>query len=293
MFYMDNFFKNKSLAKHSRFGVGGSAEYLFVPKNQKDLVNFLRKLKKVKNNEPITVIGAGSNLLIRDGGVKGIVILTTNLNRVSVKKTRITAECGAMNSKVYNAAKEKGFGGFEFLACIPGTVGGSCRMNAGCYGSEIKDILIRIKTVSPEGILKTFTLNECNLEYRKNNLPDDLIFLEASFKIRNRKDKKEIEQNFKSLIDKKKESQPLDARTCGSTFKNLPDLPAWKVIKEVGLQSVDFNGVRFSTKHANFLVNEKSKSAKDIEDLIDLAKAKAKEKFGVDLELEIKIIGKK
>ncbi len=288
-----NLLENRNLAKYSNFRVGGNADYLFIPKTKEELISFLKKLNKTKNIQPITVIGAGSNTLIRDGGIRGIVIITKELNNVEIKKTRIVAECGALNSKFFNRVREKEISGYEFLACIPGTIGGACKMNAGCYGSEVSDYLISIKTIDFNGKIKTYNIDECNMEYRKNNLPDNLIFLEATFKINKKKDKKEIDENFRNMINKKIETQPVNTKTCGSTFKNLPDLPAWKVIKDIGLQGVDFGGANFSAKHANFLVNEGVKSSKELEKAINTAIEKAKDKLNIDLELEIKILGDK
>ncbi len=285
--------KNKNLAKYSNFGVGGNADYLFIPKTKMELILFLRRLKKIKNKNPITVIGAGSNILIRDGGIRGIVIITKELNKIEIKKTRIVAECGVLNSKFFNKVKEKEISGYEFLGCIPGTIGGACKMNAGCYGNEIKDYLISIKTIDVEGKIKTYSTNECNMEYRKNNLPDDLIFLEATFKINKKKDKKEIDEIFKNMINKKIETQPVNAKTCGSTFKNLSNLPAWKVIKDIGLQGINFDGANFSGKHANFLINDGAKSSKGLENAINTAIEKAKKELNINLELEIKILGDK
>lgn len=286
-----NILKNKSLAKYSRFGVGGSADYLFIPKSKMELIFFIKKLKKMKNNLPITVIGAGSNILIRDGGIRGIVILTKNLNKITIKKTRISAECGVLNSKFFNKVKEENISGYEFLACIPGTIGGACKMNAGCYGSEIKDNLIAIKAIDFDGQIKNFSVDECGMGYRKNNLPDNLIYLEATFKKNKKKDKKEISDIFLEMMDKKIKTQPINAKTCGSTFKNLPNFPAWSIIQKIGLQGVDFNGVNFSTKHANFLINESAKTADAIEKVIDMVVDKAKNELNVVLELEIKILG--
>ncbi len=288
-----NLLENRNLAKYSNFRVGGNADYLFIPKTKEELISFLKKLNKTKNIQPITVIGAGSNILIRDGGIRGIVIITKELNNVEIKKTRIVAECGALNSKFFNRVREKEISGYEFLACIPGTIGGACKMNAGCYGSEVSDYLISIKTIDFNGKIKTYNIDECNMEYRKNNLPDNLIFLEATFKINKKKDKKEIDENFRNMINKKIETQPVNAKTCGSTFKNLSNLPAWKIIKEIGLQGVDFGGANFSAKHANFLVNEGTKSSKDLENAIDTAIEKAKKELSIVLELEIKILGDK
>ena len=287
---MYNIKKNIDLSKFSKFEVGGIAEFLFIPQNLNELINFI----KSKNYKPpLHIVGAGSNLLFDDGIIIGTTILTTQLNNIKINKDNIIAECGVLNSKLFNFTKNNNIGGFEFLGCIPGTVGGACKTNAGCYNSEIKDILINIKTIDLYGNIKTFTTEECNFEYRKIGLDNNLIFLEASFKINTKKDKNDIEATFKEMMNKKITSQPINEKTCGSTFKNPKEMPAWKVIQEIGLQNVDFNGVKFSEKHANFLVNVNSNNSQDIKNLIDIAIKKAKEQLNIDLQLEIQIIGNK
>jgi UDP-N-acetylmuramate dehydrogenase len=281
---------NKNIAGYSGFKTGGNAEILFTPKNQESLIDFLKNRDK---NLEITVIGGGYNLLIRDGGINGVVILTKNFKNIFIKNNTLVAESGVLTSKLFNFTKANNIGGFEFLGCIPGTVGGACKMNAGCYNCEIKDIIIEIKAVDFDGNIKIFSLKDCNMEYRKNNLPDNLIFLETKFVIGEKKDKNEIEKIFKEMMDKKIETQPLNEKTCGSVFKNLSDKPAWKIIKELGLQDVDINGTKFSEKHANFLVNNSSKYSSNIENAIDIAQKRAKSELNIDLELEIKIVGNK
>ncbi|MDR1499240.1 MAG: UDP-N-acetylmuramate dehydrogenase [Rickettsiales bacterium] len=278
---------DESLAKYSGFKTGGCAKVLFIPKNQDELINFLRK----NDSSRITIIGCGYNLLIRDGGVGGTVVSIKNLNSIKLDEDKLTVECGTFNSRLFNFTADEGISGLEFLGCIPGTVGGACRMNAGCYGHEIKDILIELKAVDFSGNIKTFGIEECQMEYRKNNLPGNLIFLEAVFEARNKKSSQEIKKVFEEMFDKKSKTQPINEKTCGSVFKNLPDIPAWKIIQNLGLQDVDFGGVRFSQKHANFLVNQNSKSSKNIEDAIKLVQREAKSKLNIDLELEIEIIG--
>lgn len=279
---------NENLAKYNWFKTGGNAEVIFIPKNQEDLINFLQNKDKNLN---ITIIGNGSNLLIRDSGINGVVILLNKLTQIEIKNNKIIAECGAGNIKVYNFAKNNNIANYEFLGTIPGTVGGACKMNAGCYNSEISKILIAIKTVNFNGEVKTFSLEECKMEYRKNNLSDDLIFLEVEFSILEKKDKNEIENIYNEMLEKRNNSQPIHEKTCGSTFKNLSNYPAWKIVQELGFQGIEYNGVKMSEKHANFLINVTSKTSANIENLIELIKQKAKIEKNLDLEVEIKIIG--
>ena len=253
-----------------------------------DLVSIIAKEYK----KPLNIIGAGSNLLVMDGLIKGTVISTKKLNNVYFDGELLVAEAGALNSKLYNVAKNNGIADFEFLACIPGTVGGACKMNAGCYGFEVKDILSKIKVINTDGNIIVIDVNDCGMSYRKNSLSDDIFYLEAYFKTNSKNTKENIEKKFIDMYTKKRSSQPITENTCGSTFKNIsPDLSAWQVIKKIGLQGVDFNGVKFSEKNANFLINYNNDKSNNILNLINLAKTKAKEELGVDLELEIKIIG--
>lgn len=279
---------NENLAKYSWFKTGGNAEVVFIPKDQKDLINFLQNIDK---NIKITIIGNGSNLLIRDGGIEGVVILLKKLTKVEIKNNNLIAECGAGNIKVYNVAKNNNIANYEFLGTIPGTVGGACKMNAGCYNSDISKILKSIKTLDSNGNVKTFSLEECKMEYRKNNLSDDLIFLEAEFFIFEQNNKNEIAIKYNEMVEKRNNSQPIHEKTCGSTFKNLPNYPAWKIIQELGFQGIEYNGVKMSEKHANFLINVSSKTSDNIENLINIIKEKAKIEKNIDLDTEIKIIG--
>lgn len=280
--------KNVKLAKYSRFCVGGVAEYFYTPTDTEELINFI---KNKQYKLPINVIGAGSNLIFKNELIKGTFIYTKNLNNIELNEDYIKVGSGVLNSKLFNFAKSNDISGFEFLGCIPGTVGGSCRMNAGCYNKEIKDILFEIKTIDLNGNIKTYTKEECNFDYRYCGLDENLIILEATF-IKPAKGNKEIIENtFKEMLDKKLASQPINEKTCGSTFKNTSDEPAWKIINKIGLQGKNINGVAFSEKHANFLVNYSSDDSQDLIYMIELAKNKAKSELNVDLELEVKIIG--
>lgn len=281
---------NENLAKYTWFKTGGNAEILFIPADKDDLVNFL---KENNNKLPITVIGNGSNLLIRDGGIDGVVIFLNKLNNVEFVNHKIFAESGSLTAKVYLIARDNEIGGFEFFGTIPGTVGGACKMNAGCYGKNTSMILENIEIVDYFGNIKKLTVEECGMSYRKNSLPENIIFLNAVFKCDEKRDKKEIEELYKSYILKRQETQPINEKTCGSTFKNIENYPAWKVIKDLGFQNIEYNGVKMSEKHANFLINVSSTKSQYIEELILEIQKRAKEKLNLDLECEIKIIGKK
>ena len=285
---MNKLLKNINLAKYSWFQVGGDAEYFFEPENLEELQNFLKN-----NDKNITIIGGGSNLLIRDGGVDGVVILLkNNFQNIELKDNILIADCGTLNSKLYNFAKNNNIGGYEFLGTIPGTLGGAIRGNAGCYGSEIKDFLISIEAIDFNGNIHNFSNEECNFQYRKNNLPENLIFTKAFLKADTKKEKNEIEKTFNEMVEKRLNSQPHGVKTCGSTFKNPTEKPAWKIIQELGYQNKEINGAKMSEKHANFMINTSKAKAIDLENLGNLIIKEAKEKQNIDLEWEIRIIGK-
>lgn len=283
---------NKPLSKYNWFKTGGTADILFEPKDKNDLIHFLKNKPK---NIPIFILGGGSNLLIRDGGIRGIVILLkNNFTKISLDQNKnINVECGLLNSKFFAFCKKNLIGGYEFLGTIPGTIGGSIRMNAGCYNNEIKDKLISIETIDLDGNTKIYLNQECNFEYRKNNLPENLIFVSAIFNGNQTNTKEEIEKSFQEKTTKRKNSQPIGKKTGGCTFKNPETTPAWKLIKEVGMQNKEINGAKMSEKHANFMINTGKATSTDLENLGELIRKKVKKNTGIDLEWEIKIVGEK
>jgi len=281
---------DEPLAKYNWFKTGGKADILFMPKDKEDLIYFLKNKPK---DLPIFILGAGSNLLIRDGGIRGVVILLKKtLNNISINKEGdIEISCGILNSKVLNFCKVNEIGGYEFLGTIPGSIGGSIRMNAGCYGSEIKDKLVNIDTVDLNGNEKTYLNKECNFEYRNNNLPKDLIFVSAIFDGSEKSSKEKIEKSFKEKSEKRKLSQPIGNKTCGCTFKNPEGLSAWRLIQEAGFQGLEVNGAKMSEKHANFMVNTGTARSSDLEDLGEKIQEKVKQDTGVNLEWEVQRVG--
>lgn len=283
---------NASLAKYSWFQIGGSADILFKPEDLDDLQNFLTNLDK---NILITIIGCGSNLIIRDGGIRGVtIIIKDNLKNIQLNgENNIEVECGIDNLKLYNFAKKNQIGGFEFLGTIPGTLGGAIRGNAGCHGSEIKDILLDFKAIDFSGSFKIFNKNDFCFEYRKNNLSGDLIFVSATLDGSKKNDVKNIENIFNEMIEKRNNNQPIGVKTCGSTFKNPVEKPAWKIVQELGYQGKNINGIKMSEKHANFMININCEKANHLEDLGNEIIEKAKLQQGLNLEWEIKIVGER
>ncbi|MDD2840104.1 MAG: UDP-N-acetylmuramate dehydrogenase [Rickettsiales bacterium] len=282
---------NSSLAKYSWFQAGGNADIIFKPKDLDDLKSFLSQIDK---KIPIIIIGGGSNILIRDKGFRGaVIILKDALNNINLKDDKLEIDAGVLNSKIYQFAKENEIGGYEFLGTIPGTIGGAARGNAGCYNSEIKDFLISIEAIDFNGKIHNFKNEDCKFEYRKNNLPNNLIFTKIILKANTKKSKEEIEKLYKEMMEKRLASQPHGVKTCGSTFKNPVEKPAWKIIQELGFQNKEINGAKMSEKHANFMVNTGTATATDLENLGNLIIKEAKEKQNIRLEWEIRIIGEK
>ena len=290
--FKNNISHNVKLSNYSWFNLGGPAEHLFKPYNKEQLVQFLEINKK--NNLNITILGAGSNTLIRDKGIKGVVIkLGSNFSNINLTNNNIIeVGAAALDRKIANFAKENGIGNLEFLSCIPGSIGGAVMMNSGCYGNDISKVLYSINVIDIKSCEeKEIKREDIEFFYRGNNLPNHLLII--SVKLRGVSlDKDLIEKKQKKFIEEKKLSQPSQIKTCGSTFKNLSsERKAWKLIKDTGCEELKEGDASISNKHCNFFVNNGKASATDIEKLINKVKKRVAEKTGVNLELEIKIIG--
>ena len=279
---------NQNLAKYTWFNVGGNAEILFIPDDIKELFDFL-KSKSGKNE--IFIIGAGSNILIRDKGISGITLITKNLKKISIDNLGIiTAEAGAIDADVARFARDHERTGLEFLLGIPGTIGGGIRMNSGAFGSEFKDVLIDVKAINNLGEIKTFTHKDLQMGYRKIELGREWIFYEARFKTL--KDTKEnISTKMKNIIRLRKEAQPIAVKTGGSTFKNPPNKKAWKLIDEAGCRGLQNGDAMISQKHCNFIINLKKSSSQQIEELAKIVQEKVFKKSGIQLDWEIQRVG--
>jgi UDP-N-acetylmuramate dehydrogenase len=270
------------------FRAGGPAEILFRPADVEDLATFLA----AKNADTrVSVIGVGSNLLIRDGGIPGVVVrLPGSFGKVTVDGTRVRAGAAALDANVARVAADAGIAGLEFLRGIPGTVGGALRMNAGCYGREIKDIFIKATALDAQGNRLTLEAADMAFVYRKAQVPDDLIFIEAVFE-GTRGDPTNIRAAMEALVEQREASQPVKTRTGGSTFKNPPGHKAWKLIEEAGCRGLARGAAQVSEKHCNFLINTGEATAADIEGLGEEVRARVKAKSGISLEWEIKRVG--
>ena len=290
--FNNNLRYNVSLSNYSWFNLGGNAEYFFKPNNKNQLIDFLNKAKN--NNIKISILGAGSNTLFRDNGVKGVVIkLGPNFSYIKLtNKDTIEVGAATLDRKLANFAKDNHLTNFEFLSCIPGSIGGAVIMNSGCYENDISKILISIRVIDTKDC-KEKEIKKSNIKflYRGTNLSKDLIIISAKFKgLVSSKEK--IEKKQLNFIKKKKISQPSQIKTCGSTFKNIKKKKkAWKLIKEAGCENFKEGDATISKKHCNFFVNNGKANSSDIENLIKKVKDKVYLKTGVNLELEIKIIG--
>ncbi len=289
--FSNNIFNNKKLSNYSWFNLGGPAEYLFKPKNKKQLIDFFKENKK--NKLKITILGAGSNTLIRDNGIKGAVIkLGSTFSDIKlIGKNRIEVGAATLDRKVANFAKENELGGLEFLSCIPGSIGGAIIMNSGCYGYEISNNLVSINAIDIKKCEEIeIKRQDVKFFYRGTDLPKDLII--TSVKLEGKTSPRSlIEKKQNEMIKKKKLSQPSQIKTCGSTFKNLRDKKAWELIKQTGSNKFKEGDAIISEKHNNFFVNNGNAKSADIEKLIERVQKSVNEKTGVNLELEIKIIG--
>ncbi|MBS0470680.1 MAG: UDP-N-acetylmuramate dehydrogenase [Proteobacteria bacterium] len=270
------------------FRAGGPAQVLFRPADADDIGTFLAARPA---DVPVSVIGVGSNLLIRDGGIPGVVIrLPGTMGKVAIDGTRITAGAAALDANVAKLAADAGIAGLEFLRGIPGTVGGALRMNAGCYGREIKDVFIRATAIDGKGNRVVLDAATMGFTYRHTDAPEDLIFVEAVFE-GTRDDPAAIRARMEKLVSDREASQPVKTRTGGSTFKNPPGGKAWALIDEAGCRGLLRGQAQVSPLHCNFLINTGEASAADIEALGEEVRARVKEKSGVTLEWEIKRVG--
>ena len=282
---------DESLSKYSWFNLGGPAKVIFKPKNLNELSIFL---KNIKGFDKIKVLGVGSNTLIRDGGFNGIIIkLGKSFSHLSLfDQNTLIAGASAFDKNVSNFALENSLTGFEFLSCIPGAIGGGIRMNSGCYGEDISKILVSIQVMDLHGKIKIIQSSGVKFFYRGCNLEDNLIFVSATF--RGKKDKKiNIQKKINNLIEQKNKDQPYKIKTCGSTFKNPENNKAWKLIKNSGCAGMRIGDARISEKHCNFFINKGNAKSEDLENLIYQVRRKVLDKTGINLELELQIIGEK
>jgi len=271
------------------FRAGGAAEILFRPADAEDLAAFLAA-KPV--DLPVSVIGVGSNLLVRDGGIPGAVVrLSSAFGKIETDGVRVRAGAAALDGAVARAAADAGIAGLEFLRGVPGTIGGALKMNAGCYGREIKDVFVEATAIDAKGNKIKLSSAEMDFEYRKaKGATDDLIFIEAVFEGTS-DDPAAIRARMEELSANREASQPIKSKTGGSTFKNPPGHKAWQLIDQAGCRGLKIGGAQVSEKHTNFLINTGDATAADLEALGEEVRKRVKEKSGITLEWEIKRVG--
>jgi len=271
------------------FRAGGPAEILFRPADADDLAAFLAAKPA---DLLVSVIGVGSNLLVRDGGIPGVVIrLSSAFGKIETDGLRVRAGAAALDGAVARAAADAGIAGLEFLRGVPGTIGGALRMNAGCYGSEVKDVFVEATAIDAKGNKIRLSGADMGFEYRKaRGAGEDLIFVEAVFE--GRKDNPtDIRARMDELSASREAAQPIKSKTGGSTFKNPPGHKAWQLIDEAGCRGLKIGGAQVSEKHTNFLINTGDASAADLEALGEEVRKRVKDKSGITLEWEIKRVG--
>jgi UDP-N-acetylmuramate dehydrogenase len=279
---------NQSLAELTWFRVGGPAQILFMPEDEADLSYLLTHLPA---DIPVTAIGLGSNLIVRDGGVPGVVIrLGRGFSEVTVEGTRIRVGAAVPDVKVARAAQEAGIARLSFLRGIPGSIGGALRMNGGAYGGETKDVLVEARGVDRGGAVRIYNNADMGFSYRHCNVADEVIFTQALFQGASG-DAAAIAAEMNKITESREATQPVKSRTGGSTFKNPPGHKAWQLIDAAGCRGLRLGGAQVSEMHTNFLINLGNATAADIETLGETARQRVKQSSGVDLEWEIKRIG--
>ena len=286
---MNNLTLDYNLSKNSWFGLGGNAKKYFAPRNENELINFI----KINIDEKYIPIGSGSNILFRDKGcLETVIKLHNDFEQTKIENDKLYCGAGVLKNQISKFALDNNISNFEFLSCIPGTMGGGVVMNAGCFGYEFKNILCHISGINKLGEKIVLKKQNIKFDYRQSHLPNDLIITQVALNITySVKDK--IQKKIAELKRRKLNAQPSKIKTGGSTFKNPANkLKAWELIKKSGCDKIKFGGVKFSDLHCNFIENQGS-SAKDVEDLINYTIEQVKKKFNIILEPEIKIIGEK
>lgn len=282
--------EEEPMKKHTTFRIGGPAEYLILPQTTEEIADVIKLCRQ--EEIPWYIVGNGSNLLVADEGVRGVVIqLLRNFNQIQVEGCQIRMQAGAQNAAVAKRALDASLTGFEFAAGIPGTIGGAVVMNAGAYGGEMKDILKEVTVLDPNGMIRTIPAEELELGYRTSIIArKGYVVLEAVIVLKTG-DPKEIKAAMDELKEKRVTKQPLEYPSAGSTFKRPEGYFAGKLIMDAGLRGFSVGGAQISEKHCGFVINKGNATAKDVTELMDETKKIVMEKFGVALEPEVKRLG--
>jgi UDP-N-acetylmuramate dehydrogenase len=282
--------RDEPLGPYTWFRVGGNADVLFIPADAEDLADFLKELDLAV---PVQVLGVGSNVIVRDGGVEGVVVRLAGrpFGGVTVEGETVTAGAGALDAMVARAAAKAGVAGLEFYAGIPGTIGGALTMNAGCYGAETKDVLVSAWGLNRAGERIDYQLADFGYTYRHSEAPADIIWIEAVYRGRP-DDPAAVQARMTAITERRETTQPIREKTGGSTFKNPEGHSSWKLVDDAGWRGKPLGGAKFSELHSNFMINFAGATAADIEGLGEAVRADVKDKFGVDLQWEIRRIGR-
>ena len=281
---------NQPLGPFTWFRVGGPADVVFRPQDPQDLADFLAGLD---DDVPLTIIGVGSNLLVRDGGVRGVVIrLLGKFNHLTFEGQTLVASAAALDATLAQSALEQGREGLEFLSGIPGTVGGALKMNAGAYGREMKDVVLSATAMDRTGALHTLSNADMGFGYRHCGIPDDWLFLSATLAAPSG-DPAAIAARMAQIKDSREAAQPVRARTGGSTFANPPGQKAWELIDRAGCRGLRRGGAMISEKHCNFLINTGTATAADLEDLGEDVRERVLNATGIALHWEIRRLGER
>ncbi len=278
------------MKNHTSFKIGGPADIMIVPKNEKDIVNAIKFLRE--NNIKYFIMGNGTNLLVKDTGIRGAVIkIADEYNKISIDGDRINCEAGALLSDIGKYTLEKSLTGFEFASGIPGAVGGAVTMNAGAYGGEMKDIVYKVRALDKGNNIIEISNEDMNFRYRGSKVVDeDLIVLSAEFQLE-KGDKSIIKEKMEDLAYRRKSKQPLEYPSGGSTFKRPEGYFAGKLIEDAGLRGLRYGDAQVSEKHCGFIINAGEVNFEEVYTLIQTVQKIVKDKFGVSLETEVKIIG--
>ena len=280
---------NESLKKHTTYGIGGPADLMIFPKSKQDLIKVIEIINE--NKIQLTILGSGSNVLVSDNGIRGAVIsLKNSLKQVEVDDNILYAECGTMLGKIVKHAVKNNLIGLENLNGVPGTLGGALIMNAGAWGGEISENLIHVEVINSKSEIQKIQKKDLNFSYRQSSFNKDDILLSAKFNLK-KADKDIIKENFIEAQSGRKKSQPLNKRSAGSLFKNPKNNSAGKLLDEAGLKGFSIGDAKISEKHANFFINDGDATSKDMLMLIKKAHKEVKDKFNVNLSLEVKLMG--
>ena len=280
---------NESLKKHTTYGIGGPADLMIFPKSKQDLIKVIEIINE--NKIQLTILGSGSNVLVSDNGIRGAVIsLKNSLKKIEVDENILYAECGTMLGKIVKHAVKNNLIGLENLNGVPGTLGGALIMNAGAWGGEISENLIHVEVINSKSEIQKIQKKDLNFSYRQSSFNKDDILLSAKFNLK-KADKDIIKENFIEAQSGRKKSQPLNKRSAGSLFKNPKNNSAGKLLDEAGLKGFSIGDAKISEKHANFFINDGDATSKDMLMLIKKAHKEVKDKFNVNLSLEVKLMG--